>query len=360
MAQLDALFKYLKAHDGSDLHLCAGLEPRIRVHHEVVPIKGSRSVSDQSMRTILREICTSKQWRQFEKEWDLDFAYTCPGIGRVRCSYFFQEGGVGAVFRLIPDKVIALSALPPAVAGLADLEQGLVIITGPTGSGKTTTITAILDQINQVHARHIVTIEDPIEFVHQNKKSTISQREVGAHTENSQSALRAALRQDAGVVLVGEMRDLETIQLAITAAEMGMLVFATLHTNNAAKTIDRIIDSFPPDQQGHVRAMLGDSLAAVVSQILLPRSDGKGLVAAFEVLLRTPGLANVVREGNTGLIASVIQGAKGMGMISLDDSLFALVKDSKVKGEDAYLKASNKSRFEEFVAPGAELGIRVA
>jgi twitching motility protein PilT len=312
------------------------------------------------MRAIMREICSSKQWAQFEEEHDLDFAYTSPGVGRVRSSYFQQEGGAGAVFRLIPEKVISLSLLPPAVAALADLEQGLVIITGPTGSGKTTTITAVLDKINQTYAKHIVTIEDPIEFVHQNKKSTVSQREVGTHSEDSQSALRAAIRQDAGVILVGEMRDLETMQLAITAAEMGMLVFATLHTNNAAKTIDRIIDSFPPDQQTHVRAMLADSLAAVVSQMLIPRTDGKGLVAAFEVLLRTPALANVVREGNTSLVSSIIQGGRALGMVSLDDTLYQLAKDAKIKGEDAYLKATTKSRFEEFTTPGVELGIRVA
>ena len=261
---------------------------------------------------------------------------------------------MGAVFRIITEEIIPLERLdlPPATEGLAHLEHGLVLVTGPTGSGKSTTLASIIDKINQVHDRHIVTIEDPIEFVHPSKKSTISQREVGTDTESFASALRAAIRQDPNVILVGEMRDFETISLAITAAEMGVLVFGTLHTNSACKTIDRVIDAFPTDQQRQARSMLASSLAAVASQLLLRTADGKGRVAALELLLRTSGLPNVIREGNTLMINSIIQGGKKVGMQSMDDSLYAFAQQGRISGEDAWLKASNKKRFEEFAPPG--------
>jgi twitching motility protein PilT len=336
MARLDELFRYLKDHKGSDLHLGAGLEPRIRCHGD--------------LRDLLGELASQKQWEHFLSTHDLDFAYGLEGVARFRANYLHQENGVGAVFRIIPEEIIPLEKLnlPPATLTLANLEQGLVLVTGPTGSGKSTTLASIIDKINQTHDRHIVTIEDPIEFVHPNKRSTISQREVGTDTESFASALRAAIRQDPNVILVGEMRDFETISLAITAAEMGVLVFGTLHTNSASKTIDRVIDVFPTDQQRQARGMLASSLAGVASQLLLRTADGKGRVAALELLLRTTGLANVIREGNTPMINSIIQGGKKDGMQMMDDALYAFAKEGKITGEDAWLKASNKKRFEEF------------
>jgi twitching motility protein PilT len=350
MARLDELFRYLKDNKGSDLHLGAGLEPRIRRHGHLERVANWPALSDADLRELLGEIATPKQWEHYNKTKDLDFAYGLEGVARFRANYLNQENGVGAVFRIIPEEIIPLEKLnlPPAVETLAHLEQGLVLVTGPTGSGKSTTLASIIDKINQTHDHHIVTIEDPIEFVHPNKKSTITQREVGTDTETFASALRAAIRQDPNVILVGEMRDFETISLAITAAEMGVLVFGTLHTNNASKTIDRVIDVFPTDQQRQARGMLAGSLAGVASQLLLRTADGKGRCAAIELLLRTTALANVIREGNTPMINSLIQGGRKEGMQMMDDALFAYAKEGKITGEDAWLKANNKKRFEEF------------
>ncbi|HZI63857.1 MAG TPA: PilT/PilU family type 4a pilus ATPase, partial [Thermoanaerobaculia bacterium] len=236
-----------------------------------------------------------------------------------------------------------------AISGLAHLQQGLVLVTGPTGSGKSTTLAAIIDLINRSHAKHVVTIEDPVEFVHTNQRAVFSQREVGHDTESFGAALRAAIRQDADVILVGEMRDLETIGLAITAAEMGALVFGTLHTNGAANTIDRLIDAFPADEQSQVRTTLAESLAAVVSQLLLRTADGHGRVAVHEVLLKTSGLPNIIREGNTPMITTVIQGGKSQGMQLMDDGLMALIEAKRITPRDAYLKATDKARFEPLV-----------
>jgi twitching motility protein PilT len=348
MARLDVLFTYLKEHGGSDLHLAAGMEPHLRLNGEMRPIGGWEVFSDDSLRSFLKELTTVTQWQSFSSNLDLDFAYALAGVARFRCNYFNQERGAGAVFRIIPERIRTLEDLgtPPTLATLADLEQGLVLVTGPTGSGKSTTLAAIIDLINIKHAKHIITIEDPVEFVHANKKCTISQREVGTDTQSFANALKAAMRQDPGVILVGELRDMETIQLAITAAEMGVLVFGTLHTNNAAKTIDRIIDAFPTDQQQQVRTMLSESLAAVVSQLLLRTADGKGRVAVHEILLKTPGLPNTIREGNTPMIQSIIQSGKGQGMQAMDDVLFRLAQEKKVAAEEAFHKATNKARFE--------------
>ncbi len=350
MARLDELFRYLKDNKGSDLHLGAGLEPRIRRHGHLEKVAHWPVLSDADLRELLREITTPKQWDHFTTTRDLDFAYGLEGVARFRANYLNQENGVGAVFRIIPEEIIPLEKLnlPPAIETLAHLEQGLVLVTGPTGSGKSTTLASIIDKINQTHDHHIITIEDPIEFVHPNKKSTITQREVGTDTETFATALRAAIRQDPNVILVGEMRDFETISLAITAAEMGVLVFGTLHTNNASKTIDRVIDVFPTDQQRQARGMLAGSLAGVASQLLLRTADGKGRCAAIELLLRTTALANVIREGNTPMINSLIQGGRKEGMQMMDDALFAFAKEGKITGEDAWLKANNKKRFEEF------------
>lgn len=351
MAQIDVLFKYLKDNGGSDLHLAAGMKPHLRQHGEVKAIPGWQALSQDALLALLEEIATEEQWSHYEKNLDLDFAYALPGVARFRANYFNQERGAGAVFRIIPEKIRTLEELkaPVALWELADLEQGLVLVTGPTGSGKSTTLAAIIDRINTRHAKHIITIEDPVEFVHPNKKSTLSQREVGTDTKNFSAALRSAIRQDPGVILVGEMRDMETISLAITAAEMGVLVFGTLHTNNAAKTIDRVIDAFPTDQQQQVRTMLSESLAAVVSQLLLRTPDGKGRVAVHEILLKTPGLPNVIREGNTPMLHSIIQSGRQQGMQAMDDVLYTFAKDGKISGEEAFHKATQKQRFEEFV-----------
>jgi twitching motility protein PilT len=353
MAEIDALLRRLKERGGSDLHLVAGMEPRIRVHGGLEPVEGRGPLSDEELRGMLRVIASERHWEDFERDRDVDFAYGLAGVARFRANYFVQERGAGAVFRIIPETIVSAEdlKLPPAIARLAELRQGLVVVTGPTGSGKSTTLAAIIDRINREFERHIVTIEDPVEFVHPNRKSVLSHREVGQHSQGFAPALRAAVRQDADVVLVGEMRDRETISMAITAAEMGLLVFGTLHTNGAAKTIDRIIDVFPASEQPQVRISLSESLAAVVSQLLLPTADGRGRVAAHEILLRTSGLPNLIREGNTAMLASVIQSGRKDGMQAMDDALLALVQAKTIHPRDAYMKALDKARFEALV-PG--------
>ena len=348
MAQIDDLLRYLKQHKGSDLHLVAGLEPRIRVNGSLAAIEGEAKLTNDGLRKLQREIVSEANWRSYDETHDLDFAYGIEGVARFRVNFFVQEQGSGAVFRMIPEKIVPLEELklPRAIEGLVDLRKGLVVVTGPTGSGKSTTLAGIVDKINRSYAKHILTLEDPVEFVHENKKSVISHRQVGAHTKGFGPGLRAAIRQDADVVLVGEMRDYETISLALTAAEMGMLVFGTLHTNNAPKTIDRIIDTFPSDEQAQVRISLAESLAAVVAQLLLPTADGKGRIAANEILLKTKALPNIIREANIGMLGSYIQQGKLDGMIEMDDALFALAESKRVEPRDAWAKALDKQRFE--------------
>jgi len=351
MARVDELLRALKEQGGSDLHLAAGLAPRMRRKGSVAQIEGEPVYADEALREMLREIASEDQWASYTECGDLDFAYGLEGVARFRANYLVQEHGAAAVFRIIPEDILSLGklGLPPAIESLAHLSKGLVLVTGPTGSGKSTTLAAIIDHINATYTRHILTIEDPVEFVHQNKKSVVSHREVGSHTQGFGPALRAAIRQDADVVLVGEMRDRETIGLAITAAEMGLLVFGTLHTNNAAKTIDRIVDAFPSKEQNQIRISLSESLAGVVSQLLLPTADGVGRCAAHEILLRTQGLPNVIREGKTSMLNSIIESGKGQGMQTMDDSLFAFVQQGRIRPADAYMKASNKGRFESLV-----------
>ncbi len=352
MARLDELLTRLKELRGSDLHLASGVSPRLRVRGELMEAEGWGVQADASLRELMREITNAEQWQDFEVRCDLDFAYAIPSVGRFRANYLVQSNGAAAVFRLIPETILSAEelGLPAAVTSLADLGKGLVLVTGPTGSGKSTTLAAVIDKINRSHARHIVTIEDPVEFVHENKRSVVSHREVGSHSRGFGPALRSVVRQDADVVLVGEMRDRETIGLAITAAEMGLLVFGTLHTNSAAKTIDRVIDAFPADEQNQVRNSLSESLAAVVSQLLLPTADGKGRDALHEILLRTSGLPNLIREGNTAMLSSMIQSGRAVGMQAMDDVLFESVKAGRVLAADAYAKATNTARFEPLVA----------
>jgi twitching motility protein PilT len=353
MARLTALLEALKKHGGSDLHLAAGSVPRLRVKGELTEVPGAAALSDADLRAAMRELVEPAQWQEYESDGDLDFAYGLPGVARFRGNYLVQESGAAAVFRIVPEQIVTLEqlGLPPAIGSLAQLSKGLVLVTGPTGSGKSTTLAAIIDAINAGFSKHIVTIEDPVEFVHVSKRSVMSHREVGTHTGSFAEAVRAAIRQDADVVLVGEMRDRETMQMAITAAEMGLLVFGTLHTNGAGRSIDRIIDAFPASEQNQVRLSLSESLAGVVAQLLLPAADGKGRVAVHEILLRTQGLPNVIREGNTTLIASIIQSGKAQGMQSMDDALFAAAKSGRVRPFDAYLKATDKGRFEPLLSP---------
>ena len=351
MARIDELFHYLKENKGSDLHLAAGLEPRIRVHGELAAVAGWPVLSHDALLALLREIASESGWEDYLACGDLDFAYGLEGVARFRANFLRQENGCGAVFRIIPEKIVPLEDLnlPKAIDTLAHLQQGLVLVTGPTGSGKSTTLAAIIDKINSTYQKHIVTIEDPVEFVHQNKLSVFSQREVGTDTESFGAALRAAIRQDADVILVGEMRDLETIGLVVTAAEMGALVFGTLHTNGAANTIDRLIDAFPADEQAQIRTTLAESVASIVSQLLLRTADGQGRCAVNEILLKTAGLPNVIREGNTPMIISIIQGGRSQGMQLMDDALMQLVEQRRITPREAYMKASNKAKFEAMV-----------
>jgi twitching motility protein PilT len=351
MPRLDDLFRYTKEHQASDLHLASGMPPRVRIHGRLENIEGRDELTTEALLELMRDLVDDGKWETFTTTGDLDFAYGLEGVARFRSNFFRQERGVGAVFRAIPDQIIPLEKLdmPPAVTGLAHAQSGLVLVTGPTGSGKSTTLAAIIDTINDTYPKHIVTIEDPVEFVHPERRCVISQREVGADTVSFGAALRGAIRQDADVILVAEMRDLETISLAVTAAEMGSLVFATLHTNSAAKTIDRLIDAFPAEQQPQIRLSLADSLTAIVAQLLLPTKDGRGRIAGAEILLRTPSLANVIREGNTPMIQSVIQSGRQMGMRTMDESLHELVRDDKVAADEALRRAVDKPRFEKYL-----------
>jgi twitching motility protein PilT len=355
MAQIDQLLRYLKQSGGSDLHIAAGIPPRVRGRGALTNVQGMRAFTDGEVRAWLRELASPAQWHEYENSLDLDFAYAIAGVGRFRANYFFQENGAAAVFRLIPEQVKTLESLnmPPAVESFAHLHSGLVLVTGPTGSGKSTTLAAIIDKINATYEKHILTIEDPIEFVHQNQRSMISQREVGAHTKTFESALRAGLRENPDVILVGELRGRE-VELALAAAEMGMLVFGTLHTNSAAKTIDRLIDIFPTDEQEQIRMSLSEALAGVVAQLLVPTADGKGRVAAIEILMKTSGLPNIIREGNTPQLLSMMQGGRQVGMQTMDDALEVLFRKGVVRGKDVLQRASDKGRFEQLLRAAQE------
>ncbi len=351
MGTLRELLRATRESGSSDLHLASGFAPRVRLHGSLVALAGTSDLSAEELAEILTEGVSAGQWQEFLASGDLDFAYAVPGVARFRGNYLRQERGPSAVFRTIPEKIASIEdlGLPPVLGRLAELHSGLVLVTGPTGSGKSTTLAAIIDRINRNLSRHIVTIEEPVEFVHQNRRSVFSQREVGSDTVSFAAALRSAIRQDADVVLVGEMRDLETISLALKAAEMGMLVFGTLHTNSAAKTIDRLIDVFPADEQPQARLSLADSLAAIVAQLLLPRASGEGRVAVHEILLKTPALPNLIRESSISMLVNLMQSGRSEGMQQLDDALLELVAKKIVTPRDAYMKAQEKSRFEALI-----------
>jgi twitching motility protein PilT len=352
MAYIDQFFEVLVNAGASDLHLGEGQPPKIRRHGEIVSIR-EEELTHEEMAYMMSEICGADRWTRFNETGDLDFAYEMDEHSRFRCNFLKQTGGYGAVFRLIPTKIMTLDQLgiPPVVKEFGHLRGGLVLVTGPTGSGKSTTLAALLDYINSTFHRHIITVEEPIEFVHSNKRCIITQREVPEHAATFPIGLKAALREDADIVLVGEMRDLETIQLALTAAETGLLVFGTLHTNNARKTVDRMIDVFPSDQQAQVRTMLANSLRGVVAQLLLKRCDGGGRLAVNEILVVNSAASAIIREGATQKLQDVIVGGKGQGMQFMDDAIWHVMQQGMVSPNEAYMKAIDKSRFHMFLAP---------
>ncbi|BCU79111.1 type IV pilus twitching motility protein PilT [Luteolibacter sp. LG18] len=359
MAQIDALFRYLVENRGSDLHLTEGQPPKTRVHGAVVAIPDQPVLQGESFKNLLAEICDPKAFERYLETGDLDFAYAMDEQSRFRCNYLKQSHGLAAVFRLIPTEIASLESLgvPEVVKEFGHMRSGLVLVTGPTGSGKSTTLAALLDYINSNFNRHIITVEEPIEFVHRNKKSIITQREVPIQTPSFADGLRAALREDSDIVLVGEMRDLETISLALTAAETGLLVFGTLHTNNARKTVDRIIDVFPADQQSQVRTMLAASLRGVLAQLLCKRVDKPGRTAVHEILFATPAVSAIIREGQTQKLYDVITGGKGEGMQFMDESIWSKLREGMISPEEAYMKAIDKTRFKKFLpAELANLG----
>ncbi len=352
MAYIDQFFKVLIEAGASDLHLAEEQPPKIRRHGEIVPIR-DEVLSRDEVSYMLSEICSPKRWEQFEQTGDLDFAYEMDEDSRFRCNFLKQASGYGAVFRLIPTKIATLEQLkvPPVIKEFGKLRGGLVLVTGPTGSGKSTTLAALIDFINTNYSRHIITVEEPIEFVHRNKRSIITQREVPEHAHSFPIGLKAALREDADIVLVGEMRDLETISLALTAAETGLLVFGTLHTNNARKTVDRMVDVFPSDQQSQVRTMLAASLRGVIAQLLMKKADGSGRVAVNEILVVNSGAAAIIREGATQKLQDVIVGGRAEGMQFMDDAIWEQLQQGVVSAHEAYMKAIDKARFKNFLPP---------
>ncbi|HXT62624.1 MAG TPA: type IV pilus twitching motility protein PilT [Pyrinomonadaceae bacterium] len=335
MARIDDLLRQMRQQNASDLHLTSGSAPFMRINGEMVK-QNFKSVSAETCQGLVFEVLTDNQKEKFNENLDLDFSYPLPGVGRFRVNVFMQRHGISACFRLIPHEIKTIGELNLAeqLADLVNVSEGLILVTGPTGSGKSTTLSAFIHEINTRQQSHIITIEDPIEFVHENQKCLISQREVASHTKSFATALRAALREDPDIILVGEMRDLETISLAITAAETGHLVFATLHTNSAIKTVDRIIDVFPENQQSQIRVMLAESLRGVVAQSLLPRIDQKGRVPVMEIMVNIPAIANLIREGKTHQIASIMQTNRGIGMMTFEAATHDLINKGLISPED--------------------------
>ncbi len=354
MAYIDRFFAVLVEQGGSDLHIGEGQPPKMRRHGDVMPIR-EQPVTREEVVRMLSEISGAESWQLFEERGDLDFAYEMDEMSRFRCNFLKQTNGYGAVFRLIPTQIATLEQLgiPAVVKEFGHLRGGLVLVTGPTGSGKSTTLAALIDYINENFSRHIVTIEEPIEFVHRNKRSIITQREVPLNSASFPDGLKAALREDSDIVLVGEMRDLETISLALTAAETGLLVFGTLHTNNARKTIDRMVDVFPANKQAQVRTMLANSLRGVLAQLLLKKADGRGRLAVNEILVANAAVSAIIREGATQKLQDVIVAGKGQGMQFMDDAIWALLQQGVISAHEAFMKAIDKSLFKKFL-PAAE------
>jgi twitching motility protein PilT len=352
LSALDKLFAKIPEFGASDLHICAGSPPLIRVNGDIKPLT-MPAISPEQTKVALMELLTVEQRQLFEKTWNIDFCYDLPNVGRFRSNIFKQRKGIDGAFRYIPLNIPLPKdlGLNDVVTNLTNLHQGLVLVTGPTRSGKSTTLASLVQMINVREPSHVITIEDPIEFEFPQGRALINQREVGRHTKSTANALRAALREDPDIIVVGEMRDMETIRLAISAAETGHLVLSTLQTQNSYKTIDRIVDSFPADQAAQIRTMLSESLRGVVSQQLLKRADGKGLVLATEILLATVSLSNLIRDGKTFQIPSVIQTGAAIGMRKMDDSIVELFRNKKVLREDALRSLTNKDALDEPVAP---------
>ena len=345
---VDGLFRMMVQNGASDLHLSVGMQPLIRKDGKMVPLDPSAPVlTPDLVSRLLDPITPEKNRQEFAQTHDSDFAYEIPGLARFRANLFMDRKGPGGVFRVIPSKILTAEqlGLSPAILNLCKLSKGLVLVTGPTGSGKSTTLCAMVDHINQTRHDHIITIEDPIEFVHENKQCVINQREVHNHTSSFKGALRAALREDPDIVLVGEMRDLETVAIAIETAETGHLVFGTLHTSTAASTVDRVIDQFPADRQAQIRVMLSESLKGVISQTLCKKIGG-GRAAALEVLIVTSAISNLIRESKTFQVQSMMQVGKNVGMVTLNDALMDLVTKKIVAPEEAYVKSIDKAGFE--------------
>jgi twitching motility protein PilT len=350
MAKIDAFFKLMSDTGASDLHAVAGSQPILRIRGDLERVK-YKLLDDDELTSMLYEIAPEDKIKVFEETGDIDFAYEISGLARYRANFFRHLNGIGAVFRLIPSSIMTAEqlGLPPVITQLSMLHKGLVLVTGPTGSGKSTTLAAIVDYANKHRKDHIITVEDPVEFVHHSQGCIVNHREVGRHTRSFAAALRAALREDPDIILVGEMRDLETIQLAIEAAATGHLVFGTLHTQSASKTVDRIIDVFPANQQEQIRSTLADSLKAVVAQTLFKRIDVKGRCAALEILSCTPACANLIRENKTFQVPSVIQTGRKYGMQSLDNAIEDLLKKGWISAEEAYSKCIDKSKFVQYL-----------
>jgi twitching motility protein PilT len=347
MAKIDELFRIMAEHGASDLHLISGQRPALRVHGELERIPGQALLTQDILRPLLHEILPESKMDQFESTGDVDFGYEIAGLARFRSNFFNHKHGLGAVFRKIPSKVLTAEelGLPPILTRAAMLKKGLVLVTGPTGSGKSTTLAAMVDHANKNRKDHILTVEDPIEFVHQSQGCIVNHREVGLHTKTFASALRGALREDPDIILVGEMRDLETISLAVEAAATGHLVFGTLHTENAAKTVDRIVEVFPHGEQPQIRNTLSTALRIVVAQNLFKRIDKKGRCAALEILVCTAAVGNLIRDSKTVQIASIMQTGKAIGMQTLDDAIQELLSLKKISPEEAYEKSVDKNRF---------------
>jgi twitching motility protein PilT len=356
MAKIDAFFKLMNEQGASDLHLVSGQPPALRIRGDIERIK-YKVLDNNELRSMLYEISPEDKIKLFEETGDVDFGYEIPGLARYRANFFMQKNGIGAVFREIPSSIMTADqlGLPPVISKLASLPRGLVLVTGPTGSGKSTSLAAIIDVANRSRKDHIITVEDPIEFVHQSQGCIVNHREVGLHTKTFSAALRGALREDPDIILVGEMRDLETISLAIEAASTGHLVFATLHTSSAVKTVDRMIEVFPASEQPQIRSTLADGLRAVIAQVLFKRIDKKARCVALEILIANPAVRNLIREAKTHQIPSMIQTGKKYGMILLDDAIMDLFNRGWISAEEAYMKANEKGKFRPLLtAPPAD------
>ena len=349
MQKIDRFLKLMNDRGASDLHLTVGRPPMLRSSGSMEPLR-FRVISEADFTEMLKAIVPDRLWDDYVRTGDVDFSHELTGLARYRVNLFRQQRGAGAVFRIIPSKIMSVGqlGLPEAVRKIARLQSGLVLVTGPTGSGKSTTLAAIIDLINETRSLHIITIEDPIEFVHPNKKCLVHQREIGTHATSFSEALKAAGREDFDLILVGEMRDVETIAMALSAAEKGTLVFGTLHTNNAAKTMERIISVFPAGEQEGIRNVLGETIRAVVAQQLLPK-EGGGRVAALEILFASPAVGNMIREGKTGQITSTIQTGAKEGMIDMDSSIRKLFDEKKISARSAYDKAIDKEAFKDLL-----------